>query len=99
MDGRDCLGNATTVDVVPGPNPGDCEPPVCMVQPLAEGGHSVFIATMCAPYPQPDFDFSGKDPDCPLALAALARGDFCLDDGGSQNPAPDAAADADADSD
>ena len=92
---RDCLGTTSTIDVVPGDDPGDC-PPICMVQPTAEAGKAVYVATMCAPYPQPDFDFSGKDPECPFALAALTRDDTCLSDGGATDPAVDAAPEAEA---
>jgi hypothetical protein len=47
---------------------------------------------MCAPFPAL-FDASGSDYACPTALAALARGDTCFIDGGSENPR-DASADS-----
>jgi hypothetical protein len=86
VDGRDCLGTNATIDVVEGADPGDCAP-VCLVKPDDDGGRSVYVSTMCAPYP-PFYDAGGGDPGCPRALAALARGDTCLADGGSTQPPP-----------
>jgi hypothetical protein len=94
VEARDCLGTSSTVDVVSGGEPGECAP-VCLLQLRAEGGRATYVATMCAPYPAAvEFDLSGTDPTCAPALAALARGDTCLSDGGDTHPAPDAAADA-----
>jgi hypothetical protein len=94
VEARDCVGTSSSVDVVTGGEPGDCAP-ICLLQHRAEGGRAVYVATMCAPYPAGvEFDTSGTDPACPAALAALARGDTCLSDGGDTNPLPDAAADA-----
>ncbi|MDB4941846.1 MAG: hypothetical protein JWP97_1380 [Labilithrix sp.] len=93
VEARDCLGTLSSVDVVGGDETGECAP-VCMVQPRAEGGRAVYVATQCPPYPQPDFDFSGTDPACAKALAALTRDDTCVSDGGTTHPAPaDASAD------
>ena len=97
VEARDCLGTSASVDVVTGGDPGDCAP-ICLLQHHGEGARAVYVATMCAPYPAGvEFDTSGTDPACPAALAALARGDTCLSDGGDTHPAPDAAADAAAD--
>lgn len=86
LSDRDCLAATTSLDVVPGEPPGTCDP-ACLVQSLGDGGRSVYVSTMCPPYPFA-FDASGSDPRCPEALAALARGDRCLEDGGSTSPAP-----------
>lgn len=86
VEGRQCLGTTSSVDVVAGERPGSCEP-VCLVQPTGDGGRAIYVATMCGPYP-PGFDATGKDAACTPALAALARGDTCLVDGGSSHPSP-----------
>jgi hypothetical protein len=91
-EGRRCLGTPSAVDVVSGDVPGDCAP-ICLHQNRADGGHAIYVATMCAPYPGPDFDMSGTDPLCIPALAALARGDVCSSDGGSSHPLVDASTD------
>lgn len=94
--GRDCLGTPSAVDVISGDVPGDCAP-ICLVQKRGDAGKAVYAATMCPDYPAGvEFDTSGTDPECPKALAALARGDTCLSDGGTTHPAPapDASADA-----
>ena len=96
LEDRHCLGTPSSVDVVTGDPPGDCNP-VCLRQTRSEGGHAIYVATMCPPYPGPDFDTSGADPQCAPALAALARGDTCLSDGGSTHPVADAAPEAAAD--
>jgi hypothetical protein len=98
LEARDCVATTSSVDVLPGDEPGTCDP-ICLLQPRAEGGRTVYVSTMCPPYPQPDFDLTGKDPVCPRALAALARNDTCLSDGGTTHPLPppDASADASAD--
>lgn len=95
LEARDCLGTTSSVDVIAGDDPGTCDA-VCLLQPRAEGGRAVYVSTMCPPYPAPDFDVSGTDPVCVRALAALARNDTCLSDGGTTRPRPpgaDAAAD------
>lgn len=92
VEQRDCLGTTASIDVVEGDLPGGCEP-ACLAQPLEDGGRSIYVATMCPPYPF-GFDAGGADPACPAALAALARRDTCFVDGGSSSPAPaDAGAD------
>jgi hypothetical protein len=92
VGGRDCLGAIGTVDVVEGADPGDCAP-ACLTKSSADGGFAVYVSAMCAPYP-PFYDAGGSDPACPSALAALARGDQCLDDGGSTHPPPSPPSDA-----
>lgn len=98
LEARDCLGTPSSIDVISGEEPGFCEP-ICLRQIRADGGRAIYASTVCPPYPGPDFDKSGGDPACPAALAALARGDTCLTDGGSTRPVPpvnpmkDAAAD------
>jgi hypothetical protein len=97
VEARDCLGTSSSVDVVTGGDPGDCAP-ICLLQHHGEGGRAVYVATMCPPYPAGvEFDTSGTDPACPAALAALARSDVCLSDGGDTNPLPDAAAESSTD--
>jgi hypothetical protein len=90
-EGRGCLGAPIALDVVEGPDPGGCTA-TCLVS-ATDGGRIVYISTMCAPYP-PFHDTSGTDPLCGPALAAFARTDLCLSDGGSTRPLPpgDAAA-------
>jgi hypothetical protein len=86
VEARGCLGTSSSVDVIAGDDPGNCNP-ICLVQRRGEGGHAVYVATMCPPYPSGvEFDTSGTDPACPAALDALARGDTCLSDGGSTKP-------------
>jgi hypothetical protein len=85
VEERECLGTKSSVDVVEGDTPAECGP-TCLAQPLADGGRSIYVATMCGPYPY-GFDASGSDPLCPRALAALARNDTCFVDGGSSSPA------------
>ncbi|MBX3229800.1 MAG: hypothetical protein KIT84_05655 [Labilithrix sp.] len=89
---RRCLDVVTSLDVVTGEPPGPQCGPICLAQGHSDGGRTVYAATMCGPYPHL-FDAAGTDPECPGALAALARDDTCRDDGTSSNP-PDAAADA-----
>jgi hypothetical protein len=98
LEPRDCVATSSSVDVIAGDDPGTCDP-ICLLQLQHEGGRAVYVSTMCPPYPAPDFDVSGKDPVCARALAALARNDTCLSDGGTTHPIPpvsDASADADA---
>jgi hypothetical protein len=86
VEARGCLGTSSSVDVISGDDPGSCDP-ICLVQRRAEGGHAVYVATMCPPYPSGvEFDTAGTDPACPKALEALSRGDTCLTDGGSTHP-------------
>ena len=94
IEGRDCIGTQSSLDVVEGdPAESSC-PPTCLIQRTTpDRVTKAFVSTMCPPYPY-GFDTDGGDPRCPLALAALARGDICLVDGGSSAPSPrDAGAD------
>jgi hypothetical protein len=93
VEARDCLGTTSSVDVVDGEPPSTYCPPLCLVQKRPEGGRVLYVSVMCAPYPF-GFDTSGSDPKCAAALAALARNDTCLSDGGTTAPVPDAALDA-----
>lgn len=82
---KGCLDRPTALDVVEGPTePREC-PAVCLVQTPASGARTAYVAFTCAPYP-PEFDATGTDPLCAPALAAAARRDGCLPEGG----APDA---------
>ena len=90
VDGRDCLGTPSSVDVVSGGDPGTCAARCLVPKNVLDGGHAVYVTTTCPPY-SPDYDTSGTDPDCPKALAAFTRDDTCIADGGSTHP-PDAAA-------
>jgi hypothetical protein len=99
VEARNCLGTTSSVDVVEGDEPPtgtECAP-ACLAQRRAEGGRTIYVSTMCGPYPF-DFDTSGSDPACGAALAALGRDDTCLSDGGSTAPVQ-AISDASADRD
>lgn len=91
LESRDCLGTTSSVDVVEGERPGSCGP-VCLAHGHPDGGRTLYVSTMCAPYPF-QFDASGRDPSCPAALAALGRDDTCNVDGTSTHPIPDAGGD------
>ena len=97
VEQRACLGTISSIDVVEGDRPGSCGP-TCLAQPESDGGRSIYVSTMCAPYPFA-FDASGSDPACPAALEALARNDSCRADGGSSNPLPPPQPPADASTD
>lgn len=91
IEARQCLGTTSSVDVVEGSTTRTCNA-ACLTQPHPDGGRSVYVSSMCAPYPFM-FDAAGNDPQCPPALAALVRDDTCQGDGASTNPLPrDAAA-------
>jgi hypothetical protein len=90
VEARRCLGTASSLEVVDGPDPGSC-PPLCLVQKGHDASRAVYVSTMCGPYPL-DFETTGADPACRAALDALARGDTCLSDGGTAHPPADAAA-------
>jgi hypothetical protein len=85
---RDCVATVSSVDVVDGEEPGTCEP-VCLVQTTFDAERVIYVSTMCGPYPF-GFDATGDHPECPAALAAFARNDTCLADGGTTNPPEDA---------
>jgi hypothetical protein len=93
LEGRDCLGTSSAIDVVEGEEPGNCEA-ICFRQVRGDAGNAIYVSSMCPPYPaDPDFERSGRDPACPAALAAFARNDTCLSDGGSTRPIVEAGAD------
>jgi hypothetical protein len=88
-EARRCLATTSSVDVVTGDRPGTCAP-TCFVQPLRDGGRSIYVSTMCGPYP---FGFRvTTEPPCDEAIAALSRDDTCKADGTSTHPQPDASA-------
>lgn len=96
LESRGCLGTTSSLDVIEGDVPGECAP-VCLVQRRADAARTVYVATMCPPYPAAvEFDTSGADPACAPALAALARNDTCATDGGSAHPLPPEAGAGDA---
>jgi hypothetical protein len=89
---RACLASTTALDVVEGDGVRICGP-ICLSQPHADGGRSIYVSSECGPFPYL-FDASSSDPACGPALDALGRSDSCLSDGGSSNPLPrDAATD------
>jgi hypothetical protein len=85
---RDCVATTSSMDVVEGePAPETCAP-TCFVQRTDPArGKPVYVSTMCPPLPF-GFDTDGQDARCPAALAAFARNDTCLADGGSSAPLP-----------
>jgi hypothetical protein len=87
VDDRGCIDPTTSLDVVTGDVPKQACAPTCLTQPHPDGGRTVYVSTMCAPYPF-GFDATGADPVCASALAASARNDTCLEDGGSLAPLP-----------
>jgi hypothetical protein len=93
-DARKCVGAIEAIEVISGPDvPRDC-PPLCVASGrLRDGSSTMFVSTTCGPHPV-GADPARSDPRCDDALAAFARGDFCLSDGGSTAPVIDASADA-----
>lgn len=85
LEGRDCLGTDSVIDVVEGEDPGVC-PVVCLIDPAnPNADRAVYVSTMCAPYPYAVVA-STTDPSCIRALAAFERDDTCNQDGTSSNP-------------
>jgi hypothetical protein len=83
---RDCLEPGSAVDVVDGPDPGAACTPACYAAAPDEAGTiEVFVSSECAPVPK-GLALASDAGDCPRALAALTRGDDCLDEGGSTHP-------------
>lgn len=76
---RKCLGTTSSIDVVEGGDTGTCSP-VCLIK-----DSNVYVGTSCPPFP-PGYDTTGTSPVCVDALAANARDDTCLVDGGSTHP-------------
>jgi hypothetical protein len=91
LDSRDCLGTTSSVDVVEGDRPTRACAAICLADGHPDGGRTLYVSTMCAPYPF-QFDASGGDPGCPAALEALGRDDTCNTKGTSTHPIRDAAA-------
>lgn len=88
IDQRDCLGTTSSIEVVEGDLADTNCAPKCLVQRTTpDGGRVAYVSTMCPPFPF-GFDTDGADPRCPAALAAFARNDTCLADGGSTAPLP-----------
>jgi hypothetical protein len=85
----DCLDVGVGVDVADGPPSDQACDAACVVQP--EGG--VYVTSQCRPYPL-GWDTSGTDPSCSAALAARARGDFCVDGGNPEDGSADGPSDA-----
>jgi hypothetical protein len=86
---RDCLEDTRALDVLGGNEPAStCN--VCLTQ-QSDAGTTVYVASMCAPFP-PAYAVRGEeDALCKQALAAKARNSACLADGGASNPVvPDA---------
>jgi hypothetical protein len=85
---RDCVDPTASIDVVPGPDPGNACAPMCLVTPAGQNGApaGIYVTTECPPYPPLD-DTTGNNPACTGALAAFATGKVCAvstgDDGGT----------------
>jgi hypothetical protein len=96
VEGRDCLATESSIEVVAGdPAPENCTPTCLVQQTTPDRETRVYVSTTCPPHPY-GFDTSGADPRCARALAAFARSDTCLLDGGSSSPAPAPAPPSDA---
>ena len=81
---RGCVNDLSAIDIDIGTDPGASCGAQCLH--IAEGDAStIYATTMCGPAPA-GADTSGSNGNCPAALAALARGDICLDGGGSTDP-------------
>jgi len=79
----DCVLSTGIIDVMEGTDPGSSCAPKCLA--ANDGGLPVYVSTMCGAAPVVA-DLSGSNPACAPALAAWARQDFCLGDGGQSNP-------------
>lgn len=95
--GRDCLDTTTAMDVMAGADPGNCE--ARCVSGLAaldaspalpsasgDGGKDIYVTVMCPPLPHGVDAVDPNQPACVKALAALARKNTCLGDGGVTAP-------------
>jgi hypothetical protein len=68
----DCLEDATAVDVIEGPPPGECEPVRCWISPADE----IYVTTACeAPPGYEDHTHDPETSSCGRALAAHAEGE------------------------
>lgn len=100
LPARNCLETTTSIDVLAGSDPGNCEAKCVSAPHLGDGGppsRDTFVTTMCPPMPHGIENVSNGDTACVQALGALARKDMCLRDGGSTAPDPSSALDATAD--
>ncbi len=96
-EGRHCLDDLQSIDVVAGPQPETPCAPVCVASEGTEAGAGIlYVSTMCPPYPIYPYDSdAGGDPRCAEALAANALNTTCETDGAVLNPPPpEAGADA-----
>ena len=91
---RDCIAPTVSIDVVKGSDAVFTCDAACLVS-AGDGGAGYFVSSECAPYPS-FYRVNPADPACTKALAAVARGDVCQDDGGSAAPVVDASVIADA---
>jgi hypothetical protein len=95
---RDCLDSVAELDILTGDDPGSSCASKCIKGTNGDGGVIVYATSMCGP-PPVAADITGTNPLCSFALAAVGRGDYCLDGGGSTNPLEDSGADVDAGTD
>jgi hypothetical protein len=104
-----CLDPSTTLAIIGTPNGSlECKP-ACLVQssppPASAATETLYLSTMCAPYPTTVTPTTDADPACAAALAAYASGAVCgedvgPEDGGDDGGTTDAGTfDADADGD
>lgn len=91
---RGCLETTTSIDVMSGDDPGNCGTR-CVTAPFVGDGGSdagrtrdTYLTVMCGPLPVNVT--AASDALCDDAVAALARRDTCLGDGGSAAPLADA---------
>jgi hypothetical protein len=89
---RGCIDPPTAIDVVGGKDTGAGCMALCIVgSAAADAAAPVYVSSTCPPYPH-GFELSadgGASGVCAAALAAYARNDRCLEDGGSSAPTPD----------
>ena len=81
---RGCVDDVSAIDIDIGTDPGSSCGAQCLRISSGDAA-TIYATTMCGPAPV-GADTSGSNGNCPAALAALARGDLCLDGGGSTNP-------------
>jgi hypothetical protein len=92
-----CLAPLTGVDVVTGPEPETPCKPVCIVSPPEDGGVTVYVSTMCAPYPNyPNIVNPSGNAACAAALEAFQLDALCEDGGVVYPEGRDAGSDAEA---
>jgi hypothetical protein len=92
-----CLAPLTGVDVVTGPEPENPCGPICVVSPPEDGGVTVYVSTMCAPYPNyPNVVNPSGNAACAAALEAFQLDALCEDGGVVYPNGRDSGSDADA---